>query len=265
MNCTLVQRAGFRYLPVRLGDEPDSWQVQLVDPEQIRFSQYDRNRAISVLGEGCLVVSGTREIGYRSVLADYGVAVPGTWAWEVQIISLGSGGCVRMGWARMGVGLGGPVGFDLFGYGLASGRVMHDGKEVCAADQPPKPLTQGDTLTAVLCIPEQQDQFDLIEADERLAGTAEARPLFKYGNQWYLEEKIPTPSHSTPLEGSWMRFYLNGQEIGGRIEKVRVGRYYPIVSLYHDAKVQGAFGPDLQYLPPGSSPLREALQFDPFR
>ncbi|KAG5444000.1 transcription factor, contains a PHD finger motif [Clonorchis sinensis] len=87
----------------------------------------------------------------------------------------------------------------------------------------------------------------------QLLETYKDRPLIKFRNSYYFEEKDePTKAEKAlrVLPGSKISFYRNGECQGTAFTDIYAGLYYPAISIYRSATVSVNFGPNFKYPPP---------------
>lgn len=78
------------------------------------------------------------------------------------------------------------------------------------------------------------------------------QPLVKFKSHLYYEEKDNLNEKTkslTPLTGSKIIFFKNGECQGEAFVDIYGGQYYPTVSLYKAAVLSLNFGPDFKHPP----------------
>ncbi|CAH8663114.1 unnamed protein product [Schistosoma rodhaini] len=92
----------------------------------------------------------------------------------------------------------------------------------------------------------------LFSTSNYLPETYKDRPLIRFRNSFYFEEKDePTKVEKLlhPLPGSKITFYHNGKCMGAAFTNIYAGAYYPAISIYKSATVSVNFGPYFKYPP----------------
>ncbi|CAL8102520.1 unnamed protein product [Calicophoron daubneyi] len=82
--------------------------------------------------------------------------------------------------------------------------------------------------------------------------TYKDRPLIKFRNSYYFEEKdepAKAEKQLVPLPGSKIVFYRNGECMGTAFTDIYEGFYYPAISIYRSATVSVNFGPNFRFPP----------------
>ncbi|KHN89191.1 Set1/Ash2 histone methyltransferase complex subunit ASH2, partial [Toxocara canis] len=89
-------------------------------------------------------------------------------------------------------------------------------------------------------------------------------PLINFKHHYFYEEKDDVQEATKnlrPLVGSYIRFFLNGQDCGVAFRDLYAGFYFPAVSLYQNATVRCTFGPRFRFAPPkGAKPMCERVE-----
>lgn len=88
--------------------------------------------------------------------------------------------------------------------------------------------------------------------------------MVKFKSHLYYEEKDDLAEKMkslTPLEGSKIIFFRNGQCQGEAFINVYGGQYYPTVSLYKSCVLSVNFGPDFKYPPSKDQYPYRAVRF----
>lgn len=264
---------------------------------QVVLSLNDRANHLK-LHESQLIITGDK--GYCMSRATHGVHT-GTWYYEASITDQPEGSATRIGWSQMLGNLQAPCGYDKFGYSWRSrfGTVFHDSRGrhysetgykkddvigvLIHLPSTPSPLKSRDNLQSTDS-PDGQMQdsqnthpgvpHSVITQEPvaksssfraRLPESYKDRPLIKFRNSYYFEEKDePAKAEKLlrPLPGSKIMFYRNGVNLGTAFTDIYAGIYFPSVSIYRSATVSVNFGPNFQYPPtdaPDYKPMSERL------
>ncbi|THD20815.1 Set1:ash2 histone methyltransferase complex [Fasciola hepatica] len=261
---------------------------------QVVLSLNDRANHLK-LHESQLIITGDK--GYCMARATHGVHT-GTWYYEATITDQPEGSATRIGWSQMLGNLQAPCGYDKFGYSWRSrfGTVFHDSRGQHYSDtgykkddvigmlihlpSAPLPLKSRENLKStdssgdpVRGSPKSDPAVSTVSTSAessvkypaRLLESYKDRPLIKFRNSYYFEEKDePTKAEKLlrPLPGSKITFYRNGLNLGTAFTDIYAGIYFPSVSVYRSATVSVNFGPSFQYPPtdvPDWKPMSERL------
>lgn len=256
-----VQRNGFRYIPARsiptsqspstssppaAAYEEDHWQ------DRVTLSLHDRSREVELDWCQSRLIAWGGPFGYRSIMATHGANQFGSYYYELEVRRVEESGDphVRLGLARMGASLLGPVGMDAFGYGFTeSGFAVHEAKKLIVPDADGQALVfkQGDRVGCSIVIKPRDDVlFPPTEPKYRLV------EYFRT----YFETVIPREPADIPLMDADMRFYVNGRPCAEPVvTSLPLAVYYPMISVYRGARVR--FIPDaadMAFLPEGFQP-----------
>ncbi|VDL89606.1 unnamed protein product [Schistocephalus solidus] len=227
------------------------------------------------LHESQLTVTG--EKGYSMVRATHSVHT-GTWYFEATIIDQPEGSATRIGWSQMLGNLQAPCGYDKFSYSWRSrlGTVFHQSRGKHYAETG---YGKGDVIGCLICLPKHAGPIDNIVpprlpvstststgsggASRKGGGDTAAvkksstsppevpllnflpetykdRPLIKFRNYYYFEEKDDPQAVEKklrPLTGSKIVFYRNGECMGVAFSDIYAGPYFPAISIYKSATV----------------------------
>jgi hypothetical protein len=250
-----VQRNGFRYIPAEVvgEEEINGRYVESFHHSKVTLSLYDRSPEISLERNERVVASGGR-CGYRSIFATHGVEA-GNWYFEVEILEGEPQAHARFGFGRMGAKVGGPVGMDCRGFGFCdSGHIAHQARKKGILGRSWGP---GDRIGCQIYLPTAQIPLP-----------KPTRTVVDYNRQVYFEEILPDPKGpdpAEPLSGSWIRFYVNGTPISGSpvFTELPQGKYYPMLSLYRDAKIRAIFDAEsMSHIPQDVTPWEMAYQVE---
>ncbi|CAB3979143.1 set1 Ash2 histone methyltransferase complex subunit ASH2 isoform X2 [Paramuricea clavata] len=189
-------------------------------------------------------LSVTGEKGYSMVRATHGVN-RGNWFFEVTVEDMPEGTASRVGWSQLYGNLQAPLGYDKFGYSIRSkkGTVFHQSRGKHYSDG----YATGDVIGIFISLPENNQPGAMF-----LPPTYKANALIKFKSFLYYEEKDrvdQTEKELSPLEGSKIVYYQNGQSKGVAVENIFGGTYYPAISLYKNATVSINFGPEFKFPP----------------
>ncbi|XP_064632131.1 set1/Ash2 histone methyltransferase complex subunit ASH2-like [Lineus longissimus] len=195
------------------------------------------------LSDDRMTVTGDK--GYSMVRATHGVN-RGAWYFEVNIDEMpaDSGAATRIGWSQTLGNLQAPCGYDKFSYSWRSrkGTKFHQsrGKRYTGA------YVEGDVIGFYIYLPSPVDSSKLVPA------TYKDKPLIKFKNNLYYEEKDYIPEAEKGLKtspGSKIVFYKNGVNQSTAWQDISEGTYYPAFSLYKNSTITVNFGPDFRYPP----------------
>ncbi|XP_046859860.1 set1/Ash2 histone methyltransferase complex subunit ASH2-like [Xenia sp. Carnegie-2017] len=208
---------------------------------KVYLASHDRAPQVK-MSEDRLSVTGDK--GYSMARATHGVN-RGNWFFEVTVEDMPAGSASRIGWSQLYGNLQAPLGYDKFGYSIRSrkGTVFHQSRGKHYSDG----YSKGDVIGIFISLPEENRL-----AASFLPPTYKANALIKFKGFLYYEEKDrvdQTEKELTPLEGSKIVFYQNGESKGVAFENVYTGTYYPAVSLYKNATVSVNFGPHFKFPP----------------
>ncbi|MCL4124484.1 UNVERIFIED_CONTAM: hypothetical protein GTU68_063136, partial [Idotea baltica] len=154
------------------------------------------------------------------------------------------GSHTRLGWGQQFANLQAPLGYDKFGYAWRSrkGTVFHDSNGARFSDG----FKVGDVLGILIHLPEEDNTIS------RLPSTFKDKPLVKFRSHLYYEDKDDIPEalrKLTPLPGSKIVFFKNGEEQGVAFKDIYNGIYHPSISLYKNITVAVNFGPKFKHPP----------------
>nr|VZI33918.1 unnamed protein product [Spirometra erinaceieuropaei] len=237
------------------------------------------------LHESQLTVTG--EKGYCMVRATHSVHT-GTWYFEATITDQPEGSATRIGWSQMLGNLQAPCGYDKFSYSWRSrlGTVFHQSRGKHYAETG---YGKGDVIGCLISLPKHTGPIgNLVPARQPvstsvstgsgsrkgggdttaakksstsspevpllnyLPETYKDRPLIKFRNYYYFEEKDDPQAVEKklrPLPGSKITFYRNGECMGVAFSDIFAGPYFPAISIYKSATVTVNFGPEFKHPP----------------
>ncbi|RWS27631.1 set1/Ash2 histone methyltransferase complex subunit ASH2-like isoform X1 [Leptotrombidium deliense] len=223
------------------------WLYRKLSPTAVMVAMHDRAPQLKV-SEDRLSVTGER--GYCMARATSGVN-HGVWYYEVNITDMPEGSATRIGWSQELGNLQGPCGYDKFSYAWRSrkGTIFHQSKGVHYAETG---YGVGDTVGCLIVLTEDDENQSTTNIKNYLPPTHKDRPLIKFKNYLYFEEKDDIQKTTKSLRelcGSSMIFYRNGVSLGVAFENFYGGVYYPAVSFYKNVTVNFNFGPKFKYPP----------------
>ncbi|RWS12432.1 set1/Ash2 histone methyltransferase complex subunit ASH2-like protein [Dinothrombium tinctorium] len=223
------------------------WLYRKLSPTSVLVAMHDRAPQLRVSEER---LSVTGEKGYCMARATHGVHY-GSWYYEVNIVDMPEGSATRIGWSQELGNLQGPCGYDKFSYSWRSrkGTRFHQSKGYHYADSG---YGTGDTVGCLINLSADEKNPKSANNPNYLPSTHKDRPLIKFKNYLYFEEKDDVQKaikQLQELEGSSMVFYKNGKNIGVAFENLISGVYYPAVSFYKSVTVTFNFGPNFKYPP----------------
>lgn len=245
-----VQRHGYRYVMARPADlaAPGGLYEEDHHGGRVALSLHDRSREIDLDMEGRVTCAGGL-VGYRSVMATHGLAEYGSYYFEVVLeapVEAHGQSHVRLGVARMGANLHGPVGMDSLGFCFADdGGTVHAGRKTRLPGS--RGFAVGDRVGCLLEARAPPDGAPFPAAEPEGV-------LVDYYRQAYFEYKIPPPDAAeAPWDGR-LGFYVNG-ELRATCAGPWRGVLYPMISLYRGARATFvAERSELQHLPAGARP-----------
>lgn len=247
---------------------------------KVVLSLHDRAQQMKVQDSQTSV---TGEKGYSMTRATHSVHT-GTWYYEATITDHPEGSATRIGWSQLMGNLQAPCGYDKFSYSWRSrlGTVFHNSRGKHYAESG---YTKGDVIGCLIHLP-KVDSADMIPSTagvhalpsgpikhnksglksefarvkplteapliNYLPETYKDRPLIKFRNYYYFEEKGDPQAlekQLQPLPRSKIVFYRNGECLGVAFRDIYAGAYYPAISIYKSATVSVNFGPDFKYPP----------------
>lgn len=247
---TPVQRNGFRYIPaaVVVEEEINGRYAESFHNAKVTLSLNDRSPEISLERNERVLASGGR-CGFRSIFATHGVEA-GNWYFEVDILEGEPEAHVRLGFGRMGAKVGGPVGMDCRGFGFCdSGHIVHQARKTVWGSS----FGPGDRIGCQIYLPTAQTRLP-----------KPTRTVVDYNRQVYFEEVLPdpkVPDTAESLPGSWIRFYVNGTPVSEStaFTDLPQGKYYPMISLYRDARIRAIFDTEsMRCIPQEAIPWEKA-------
>lgn len=215
---------------------------------------------------------------YHLALSNYGVTT-GTYYYEVKVLALPGEANLRVGVAQTNIKAQAPLGFDGFGYSFRAcpPTIFHRARpydiDVAAGE--------GDVIGVLLHLPPLSEQ-EQKEVDRRLWDRKFVYAQFSYEHNQKLpsvSRRVDVPCgkdgrHMAPptpfpslgdfaltdpnrkfnqmplLSGSQLVFFVNGKQAGAPFSNLILGKHYPAISLFNNAKVKFNFGPDFVYPPP---------------
>lgn len=230
-----------------VGKPIPGWLYRKLCASSVLIAMHDRATQVKVSEDR---LSAIGEKGYCMARATHGVH-SGTWYYEIDIVDMSEGHHTRLGWSQEYGNLQGPCGYDKFSYSWRSrkGTKFHDSIGVHYADSG---YGQGDTIGFLIHLPNDEQYSIGVNHPNYLPPTHKDRPLVKFKNYLYFEEKDDIPmiiKQLRPLKGSKIVFYKNGENIGTAFEDIYAGIYYPAASFYKNVNVTFNFGPNFKYPP----------------
>lgn len=140
----------------------------------------------------------------------------GTWYFECKILSLDGNNYhpnARIGWAQISADLQTPCGFDEFGYAYRGrpAAKFHNGYGIKYGLD----LNEGDILGVLIHLP-KQEALTSIEGEK-------CDPL---PDCWDMKSAYETKTYYLPrpiCHGSWIRFFVNGEDQGIAFENLYYG------------------------------------------
>ncbi|KAI3651975.1 hypothetical protein MP228_003278 [Amoeboaphelidium protococcarum] len=184
------------------------------------------------------------EKGYRLCKASHGVD-EGIWYFECEILpKLTPKSNLRIGWSQISGDLQAPCGFDSFSYSFRSDPPSLFHQALGVADYSQNEQYQpGDILGVMICLPPLRRDADgngILESAEGAA--CDPLPGYWDGRSQYqaVSYRLPRPV----CKGSWIRYFINGQDLGIAFKDLYYGKYYPAVSSYMGGTVRMNFGDD---------------------
>ncbi|XP_065199771.1 set1/Ash2 histone methyltransferase complex subunit ASH2 [Planococcus citri] len=215
------------------------WLYRSLCPNSVLLALHDRAPQLRVSEDRLSIVG---EKGYCMARATHYVS-RGMWYYEVNVDEMKDGSACRIGWGQSFANLQTPLGFDKFGYCWRSrkGTKFHEarGKHYSSG------FGEGDTLGLLICLPDTK-------SGAVIPPTFKDRPLVKFKSHLYYEEKDNLTEISkslTPLKGSKIIFFKNGECQGEAFLDIYEGQYYPTVSLYKPCVLSLNFGPEFKHPP----------------
>lgn len=254
------QRGPFRYLDT----EPCPWtstSAQRRARRTLYLSRFDRSPAIAGPVEPASIAH-CEGVGYRTVLASEGLLPASTsegWYWETAW----RGTHLRLGVARPGAALCGPLGADPWGWAICSrdGGVFHGGIRSIGCE----PFTEDDIIGCWLT----QVSNSTPKHPLKTVTLPQRRLVSYYGA--YFEERIDHQDPPTDVNGSAragnesdirshpvLKVYKNGRQI----QTISLPPppfpaplccYYPAFSLYPGTSIEVNWGPAF-FCPPNHCP-----------
>lgn len=171
------------------------------------------------------------------------------------------GAATRLGWGQEYANLQAPLGYDKFGYSWRSrkGTKFHEsnGKTYSSG------YGEGDTLGFLIILPQASQNINYMpntfkdrvwhvslkteQSKKNLINFSVGKqPLVKFKSHLYYEDKdrvSETLKSLTPVPGSKIIFFKNGESQGEAFVDVYHGAYYPAISVFKNATVSVNFGP----------------------
>ncbi|KAJ9063443.1 Set1/Ash2 histone methyltransferase complex subunit ASH2 [Entomophthora muscae] len=215
---------------------------------------------------------------YRIALSNYG-ATTGSFYYEVKVMELPSGANFRIGVAQTNIKAQAPLGFDGFGYSFRANppTIFHRARPYDVK----VPAKEGDVVGVLLHLPPLSDQerqeVDLrvwdrkyvysqfsYELNKTLPSVARPQKVPCGRDGKFMASPVPLPplkpypfpdphrkfNQMPLLAGSQLVFFVNGQQVGTPFSNLILGKYYPAISLFRNAKVKFNFGPNFACPPP---------------
>lgn len=228
------------------------WLYRKLSPASVMVAMHDRAPQLKV-GEDRLTITG--EKGYCMLRATHGATL-GSYYYEVNINEMPDGAAVRLGWSQELGNLQGPCGYDKFSYAWRSrkGTAFHQSKGAHFAEAG---YGQGDTVGFLIVLPQDLERPEGTNSNRFLPSTHKDRPLVKFKQYLYFEEKDELPKLSKELqilEGSKMICFKNGEKVGTAFKNFHAGQYFPAASFYKNVTISFNFGPNFKY-PPSDEPF----------
>ncbi|KAI9348437.1 concanavalin A-like lectin/glucanase domain-containing protein [Zopfochytrium polystomum] len=180
--------------------------------------------------------------GYRMAKASHGV-YDGFWYFEVSFTSNEKGHC-RVGWSQISGDLQGPCGYDKFSYSYRDkpGTLYHQSMPVKEgiSELFAEGFGPGDVIGMSILLPKVKDEDPFL------------RRLWQEGTNYVQFRSNPLPI----VDGSEIRYFKNGKELGVAFRHLYLGKYYPAVSSYQGGVITVNFGPNFAHAPPaGAKPF----------
>nr|ALJ75660.1 ASH2 [Schmidtea mediterranea] len=220
--------------------------------QQIALATNDRAHQLK-LSDSQLSVTGDK--GYCMIRATQPVS-RGCWYFEAKIVEQPDNSHARIGWSQSLGNLQAPCGFDKFSYACRSrfGTAFNQSKGKHYMNHGYK---KGDVLGCMLIASapntKRVSKQNLTQAlFGKLPESFKERPLIKFKNSYYYEEKeeaSEAEKELKQLENSKITFYKNGVSYGPAFTDIFDGAYYPAISIYKQASVAVNFGPNFTFPP----------------
>ncbi|KAG4068241.1 hypothetical protein HA402_007761 [Bradysia odoriphaga] len=210
------------------------WLYRALSPNSVLLALHDRASQLKI-SEDRLAVTGDK--GYCMVRASHFVT-RGSWYFEVTIEEMPEGAATRLGWGQEYANLQAPLGYDKFGYSWRSlkGTKFHESNGKSYSEG----YGEGDTLGFLIVLPQTSQNINY------MPNTFKDRPLVKFKSHLYYEDKdrvSETLKNLTPVKGSKIIFFKNGESQGEAFVDIYHGAYYPAISVFKNATVSVNFGP----------------------
>eukprot|EP01104_Vermistella_antarctica_P017073 TRINITY_DN5984_c0_g1_i2.p1 TRINITY_DN5984_c0_g1~~TRINITY_DN5984_c0_g1_i2.p1 ORF type:complete len:567 (+),score=122.21 TRINITY_DN5984_c0_g1_i2:92-1792(+) len=209
------------------------WKYYVPDLSNLEQKMCPANSAPQTILLPDNIVSNSK--GYRMARSSFG-AVEGTYFFEVQVAGDNGGqGHFRLGWSTEKGDLQAPVGYDRFSYSYRDieGKKFHRARGANYG----KAFGIGDTVGLLIKLTNKK--FEVHDDPDK--------ELEKVG---LIELPMGENEKRYRLEGSEIRYYLNGEPQGVAATDIYEGVYYPAVSLYMGASVKVNFGAEAFKYPP---------------
>ncbi|KAG9397206.1 Set1/Ash2 histone methyltransferase complex subunit ASH2 [Carpediemonas membranifera] len=198
--------------------------------------------------------------GYRIATSTHG-AQEGTWYFEASCLKgAHESPAFRIGWARHDLPpdvMDANVGYDVHSWGIRSvdGSTIHDGHREAYG----KPFGPGDVLGCLIHLPpcdvELEPEVEQVFAPNLFQLNREPRKKGSKGSSKRGKQKEASRVQHRSKEteqaaagvvctGSYMQFFLNGEDLGKTFTDLPGARYYPAISAYNYGKITAAFERD---------------------
>lgn len=253
-----VQRNGFRYIPAGQVEGMDpGWYEEKYYLGKVALSLHDRSREVDLDHQQTLSMACGGQYGYRSIMATHGADKYGKFYYEVIVEEPLNGDQphenvvethIRVGLARIGANLSGPVGMDQLGFGFCdTGHIVHNAskkKVTCRV------INVGTRIGVSISIGEKEGVAFPPEPP--------SHKLIYYYSQYFEHTITPEQTVCDSKMNASIQLYVDGVPVDEHFRDIPLGVYFPMISLYRGAKVR--FVPDrldMLHLPEGFLPWSE--------
>lgn len=275
-------RKGFRYIPCIAYPQLPCVLYQRCEPPPYRagLNELDRSPKALIRDSDDAV---TTTAGYVSARANVFMS-SGSWYWEVDVVHAsldpeGDTAAVRVGISRREMSCEGPVGADVYSYGVQNlrGSALHGGR--------PKPFMEpfgsGNVIGFHLSIPPQSSKPTVrnrypIKFKDRIYYEVIDYKQPKAMRELLLPGKLMPPTQEEVIDGSFIDIYKNGNfqgrlasnlrnflppwsqfDPGHKISPCDDGEcgYFPTISVFEGGQARFNFGPNFRKTDHPGQPL----------